>query len=324
MHSSAGMSADAHPPDVFPRAYDTTSSPGKGSPQRLHQPTPVSSPHRFQQMLPPNEDEAEDKYGTGFQARNYSVSPPKASGMTLAAVAAAAAAASEATYSSAYQAQQSVFQESGQQGTGVTPPVSSEIPQSSSSPKRLFIHPYSRNQVLTAPPNSAPLSNPELTMAPSATSSTSTSLSSAATFSTHDPPTPSTSASVTMMDFIGASKATAVASGAGAFTDYVPQATTDQSMPPQQQPLRIFPRNEQASQVQYENPPQTAPLPARSSSFDEENYSHPPTPATAYPNLHYAQYPMSPALAAAAEHHSQYPGKSLLMLSLPLKMGVEE
>lgn len=285
------------------------SSPGKASPQRLHHPTPVSPPRRFGRVLPLNEEDQEGDFNTVALDHTFStsISSPKASDMTLAAVAAAATVANEAIYSQVHDTQQPVTQEVERQGGNVVgSPVRAEIAQTSPGPKRLFIHPYPRNHVMTAPLGSAPLSASEMSMATPATSAISA-LSSAATFSTHDPPTPSTSASVMMMDFAAASKASANTTGAGASAGYV-RRPADHSMPPPQA-IRIPPRKLQDGQQGYQNPPQTAPLPARSSSYDEHNHPQPPTPASAYPNLHYAQFPISSALAAAAEHHSSYPGE---------------
>ena len=265
------------------------------SPERLHHPTPISRPHRFKRVIP---SEQEEDYATQQQEQMSSNS--EAPVMTLAAVAAAATA--DLVFNQTYSTQQQAHQD------GLNDPISSptmtEMSHHSPGTRRLFIHPVANSQV-AAPLPTAPLSSSEMSAAPSATSS----VSSAGTLSTHNPPTPG-SASPTKLDFAISSKLALSATGTSAtYEDYEPQPA-----PLASQPMTFHRRNEenQHQQQMYQNPPQTAPLPDRSFSFEEGN--HPS--ASAHTNLHYAQCQTSAILAAAAEHHAQYKGESLQLQEL--------
>lgn len=256
------------------------------SPQRLYHPTPISPAHRFEQILPSEEN---DEYTIEQEEENYSTSGSELSGMTLAAVAAAAAKAGTIF-------NQTMPQE-GAADEVMRAPTQTKTCHALPGKRRLFIHPYSHGQI-PAPPSTAPLSSCDMSAAPSATSSISS--SSTGTFSTHDPPTPGF-APLAMLYFAAASKTTAGATGAGAYAhaNYIPQHAP--------KPINIPTPHQQQL---YQNPPQTAPLPARNSIYEEA----PPPPPSAHTILHYAQYQTSELLSAAARHHSKYPGTPLFCL----------
>lgn len=238
------------------------------SPHHLHHPRPLASAQPYSPRV--SAEEYDSTCPEQQPQQNYSTSAPVPSGMTLAAVAAAA----DSLYN------QPSYAQDGHAEASVSPVVA-ETEHPSPGTKRLFIHPFPHGQ-MPPPPSTAPASTSE-TSAQSASSS-------AGTFSTHNPPTPG-SAPSSAPDFAAACKTTLAATGAGAYSCYAPPPP-----PPQERHHEDFGQ-----------PPQTAPLPYRSSSF--EGAAIPPTPASAHTNLHYAQYQPSSALAAAAEHHSSYPGE---------------
>lgn len=238
------------------------------SPQHLHLPRPLVPAQPYSPRHPAAE-EYDSTHSEQQPQQNYSTSAPVPSGMTLAAVAAAA----DSLYNQPSYAQDGHAEVSGS-------PVVVEPEHPSPGTKRLFIHPFPYGQV-PPPPSTAPASTSD-TSAQSASSS-------AGTFSTHNPPTPG-SAPSSAPDFAAACKITLAATGAGAYSSYAPPPPT-----------------QERHHEDFGQPPQTAPLLYRSSSF--EGAAIPPTPASAHTNLHYAQCRTSSALAAAAEHHSSYPGE---------------
>jgi len=247
----------------------------------LYHPQPISPAHRFDQVLPSEEDE---EYALEQEEQNYSASGSETSGMTVAAAAAEAGTIFNQT-----------MPQEGAANELISSPTLTEASHASPGTRRLFIHPYARGQV-AAPPSTAPLSSCDMSAAPSATSSISS--SSSGTFSTHDPPTPG-SAPPAILDFAAASKTTAGATGVGAYANYVPQPSLKRINIPSTHQQQL-----------YQNLPQTAPLPERSSSYDEA----PPPPPSAHTNLTYAHYQNSGLLAAATRHHSEYPGMFISVL----------
>lgn len=170
-----------------------------------------------------------------------------------------------------------------QEGDAEVPrsPIPTEAEHPSPGTKRLFIHPY-RNQQVVVPTSE--------TSAPSASST-------AGTFSTHDPPTPGP-APPTALDLASSDKTTAIPTAApSAYGSFIAP------LAPQQH-----------HNLEYPEPPQTAPLPFRKPNF--EDTSVPPTPVSAHTNLHYSHFQPSAALIAAAQHHSSYPGEFLRVTGL--------
>lgn len=281
------------------------------SPQRLHIPTPLitnhhiydqgrtfgsTTPHQEEHRDMPLEYQRDQQYSD--QQQHYSASAAVPSGMTLAAVAAAV----ENLHNNQ---NQYAPDEQGESSGSLD-----EAHESLKSPpsKRLFIHPYSHSHVLpTAPPTAPACTSSEASASASAPSAS----SSTGTFSTHNPPTPGT-APPSKLDFvdIAASKSATGPADSEGYTSY-----TIPSQSHSQPQSRLYSQSQthtqpMVSHSNYQNPPQTAPLPTRSAEFDDA--SIPPTPASAHPSLHYTQphQPhISPALAAAAEHHAKYPGE---------------